>query len=145
LVHDLVVGDQADVDAVQRGGETIGYGREPAGDLDLGELHQHAAAAPLVAVVDDGFQAGDVLAFALSLQAQAPEVHLEHGQVIGRFLEHDLLTAGYLAVPVGQALAPNRVRRTGTSSRERVRSTMRSSMASSWPPIRNWRLRLHST
>ena len=42
----------------------------------------------------------------------------------------------------GRCLAPNRVRRIGTSSRDRVRSTTRSKILSIWAPMVNSRLRL---
>src|SRR5439155_26013549 len=88
-VQDLVVIDEADVDAVESGGEAIEDGGEPAGNL--GELLQHAAAAQLVGVVDGGLQAEDVLAFGIGLELQAPEVELEPGQAILRSLDHNLL------------------------------------------------------
>ena len=44
----------------------------------------------------------------------------------------------------GRCLAPNSVRRIGTSSRERVRSTIRSNTRFIWAPMVNMRLRLYS-
>lgn len=43
----------------------------------------------ILGVVHDGLEAEDALAFGISLQGQGAEVHLEHRQVIRRFLDHD--------------------------------------------------------
>ena len=63
------VGDEADVGAVQGGGEPVGHAGQP-GD-DLGEVVQAAAAAQLFGVVDGGLEAQDVLALGVGLAAAA--------------------------------------------------------------------------
>jgi len=60
------VGEEADVGAVQGGGEPLGHAGE-AGD-DLGEVLQAAAAAQFPGVVHGGLQAQDVLALGVYLQ-----------------------------------------------------------------------------
>ena len=70
LVEDAV-GEEADVDAVQGGGEPVDHAGQP-GD-DLGEVVQAAAAAQLFGVVHDGLEAQHVLAFGVGLQRQSPK------------------------------------------------------------------------
>jgi len=72
------VGDEADVGAIQGGGEPVSHSGQP-GD-DLREVLQAAAAAQLPGVVHGGLQAQDVLAFGIGLQLEQPEANPEPGQ-----------------------------------------------------------------
>ncbi|HEV8652043.1 MAG TPA: DUF2314 domain-containing protein [Actinomycetes bacterium] len=67
-------------------GEPLGHAPQP-GD-DLGELPDRPAAAELVGVVGDRFEAQHVFAVGGALQGHAPEVDLEPGQVPPRCLGH---------------------------------------------------------
>jgi hypothetical protein len=83
------IGQEADVGAVQGGGEPVGHAGQP-GD-DLAEVVQAATAAPFFGVVHGGLKAQHVFAFGVGLQLQQPEADPEPGQAILRFLDHDVL------------------------------------------------------
>src|SRR5664279_3636184 len=70
-----VVGDEADVDAVQRGAEPLGHAGQ-SGD-DLTEHVDPATAFQFLGVVHDRLEPQHVFAFGVRLQRQAPEVDLE--------------------------------------------------------------------
>jgi hypothetical protein len=82
-----VIGEEADIKTVQRGGEPIDHAGEPADDLP--EAIQNAAAAQLFGVVHDGLEAQHMFAFGVGLQRQELEMDLEQGEVPPRFLDHD--------------------------------------------------------
>src|SRR6266702_1674447 len=64
------VGEEADVGAVQGGGEPFGHAGE-AGE-DLGEAGQAVAAAQLLGVVHGGLDTQDVLACGVDLELEQP-------------------------------------------------------------------------
>ena len=99
------VGDEADIDAVQRGAEPLAHAGQPVDDL--GEPFQGPATAQLPGVVGDRFEPQDARAFGVALQCQQPEVDFEHRQVPRRCLEHDPDPGrGRCAVLAGTAAGP---------------------------------------
>ena len=137
------IGDEADIGAVEGGGEPLGHAGQ-AGDDDR-ELLQRPAAAQLPGVVHGRLQAQDVFAFGVGLQLQEPEADPAPGQAVLRFLDHDFLRGGPAArLRCGRVFSPNIVRSNGMSSRDRVRSSIRSNSSCICPPEANSRLRLYS-
>jgi hypothetical protein len=116
-------GEEAGIDAVQRGAEPLAHAGQPGNDL--GKAVQGPAAAQLPGVVGDRFEPQDARAFGVALECQQPEVDFEHRQVPRRCLERDP-ARGEGAVPYlpGRRRAPNKVRKARMSSRDRVRSSM---------------------
>ena len=99
------VGEEADIDAVQRGAEPLAHAGQP-GD-DLGKALQCPAAAQLAGVVGDRFEPEDARAFGVALECQQPEMDFEHRQVPRRCLEHDPDPGrGLCAVLAGTAAGP---------------------------------------
>jgi len=76
--------------AVEHAHEPVDHRGQPAGDLP--ELVQRSAAAELLGVVHDRFEAQDAFAFGVALQRQQSEADFEDGQVPLRFLDHDCLS-----------------------------------------------------
>ena len=113
---------------------------------DVGEAVQDPSQVEGFGVVADRLESQHVLAFAVALERQGPEVDLEDGQAIGRCLDHGRHPGRQVrARGAGSLLVPKRVRSFGTSRRERVRSTTASKTRSIWAPEAKSRLRLYST
>ncbi len=141
LVEDAV-GEESSVHAVQGGGESIGDVGQSG--HDLGELLDDPPAAQLRGVVRDRLEPQHAFAFGVGLAGQAPEVQLEHGQVIRRCLDRGLDGRGVAAGASRTLRGPNR-RGSGTSNRERVRSTTASKRRCIVAPSAKIRLRLYSS
>jgi hypothetical protein len=80
-------GDEAGIDAVQRGAKPLAHAGQPG--HDFGEAVKGPAAAELPGVVGDRLEPQDARAFGVALECQQPEVDFEHRQVPRRCLERD--------------------------------------------------------
>ena len=100
---EYAVGQEADVDAVEHGGEPVDHAGQPADDV--GELLQHPAGVQSPGVVHDRLEAQYVFALGVALQRQESEVDLEQGEVPPRSLDHDCLSRRQVPTTVAGALA----------------------------------------
>ena len=74
------VGQEADVDAVEHGGEAVDHRGQPGGDV--ASCFQGPAAAELFGVMRDRLEAQDAFAFGVRLERQQPEMDFEDRQVL---------------------------------------------------------------
>jgi hypothetical protein len=92
VVEEAGVGYEGCVHTVQRGTESVGDAPQP-GD-DRGEALQDASETERFGVVHGRLEAQDVFALGVRLDLQQAEQHLEVGQAVPGFLDHDLLGRG---------------------------------------------------
>lgn len=144
LVEDAV-GQEPKLDAVEHAHEEVDHARQSAGDLR--EPVQSAAAAEVFGVMRDRFEAQDAFALVYALSVNIPTwtlkiVRFHPGFSITIACRSDSAGPGWRC---GRPLLPNTVRTFGTSSRERVRSTIVLNSRSISAPEVNARLRPCST
>jgi hypothetical protein len=127
------------------GGKPFGHPGEFVDDVT--ETLWHPADLELSGVVRDGLDAQHVLACGGLSGVSSPKWTVTSVRS-HRGVSVMVASRGEgLSVPLrlGRCLAPNKVRRVGSSGRDRVRSTMLSNTRSIWAPTVNGRLRLYST
>ena len=79
--------DEAHINAVERGHEPVK--NIPQHFCDLRKASDFSTALEALCIVNDSFESKNTFAFAIDLEGKAIEMHLEHRQIIDRFLDRD--------------------------------------------------------